>query len=451
MNSGNFKHYAFISYSHKDEKWATWLQRKLENYRLPSIIRKEAPHLPKRMRPVFLDKTDIGVGILTEELHKELEDSQCLIVICSLNSARPNAEGKHFVNHETESFIQLGRTDRIIPFIIDGEVNASDPENECFCPALRNLEDKTLLGTSVLELGKERAFVKVVARILNLRFDTLWQRHLRRQRRTRLAITGMSFGLFIAAATAGYSIWTAQQETKRERTEKQQALTEKEKLWETQFEELQELVYTHYDEVSDVLGSWDTRVMLINLIESKVGKLKELGLPERPEFRREYAVALERIGTMKQTMGDLAAARQYYTDGLEIRRALVEQNPDSAEAKRDLSVSYNKLGNVAVSAGDLAAARQYYTDGLEISRALVEQNPDSAEAKRDLSLSLTNMGRVSELEKKWKDALDMYARVLEIDEESLVRSPSSKQASDDVEWDVAAIARVKAHLEEVEQ
>ena len=54
--SDDFIYYAFISYSHKDEKWAKWLQRKLESYRLPTVIRKESGKpLPKRIAPVFLD------------------------------------------------------------------------------------------------------------------------------------------------------------------------------------------------------------------------------------------------------------------------------------------------------------------------------------------------------------------------------------------------------------
>lgn len=107
-----FQYYAFISYKHEDEKWAKWLQHKLENYKLPSIIRKEIPRLPRYIRPVFRDKTDLGVGQLTESLRKELELSQYLIVICSSEAAKSEWVGK-----EIDAFISMGRTDNIIPFI----------------------------------------------------------------------------------------------------------------------------------------------------------------------------------------------------------------------------------------------------------------------------------------------------------------------------------------------
>ena len=35
MDTQQYTYYAFISYQRKDEKWAKWLQRKLENYKLP--------------------------------------------------------------------------------------------------------------------------------------------------------------------------------------------------------------------------------------------------------------------------------------------------------------------------------------------------------------------------------------------------------------------------------
>ena len=52
----DFTYYAFISYSHKGQKWAEWIQHAIEHYKLPAIIRKEAQKpLPKRIAPVFAE------------------------------------------------------------------------------------------------------------------------------------------------------------------------------------------------------------------------------------------------------------------------------------------------------------------------------------------------------------------------------------------------------------
>ena len=42
-----YKYLAFISYKREDEKWAKWLQHKLEHYKLPTSIRKADPSLPE--------------------------------------------------------------------------------------------------------------------------------------------------------------------------------------------------------------------------------------------------------------------------------------------------------------------------------------------------------------------------------------------------------------------
>jgi hypothetical protein len=194
-----YQYFAFISYSRKDEKWAKWLQKNLENYRLPNIIRKESEVLlPKQIRPVFRDKTDIGIGSLTQTLRKELEDSKYLIVICSPSSAQ-----SEWVNHEIEAFIQLGRKDQIIPFIVEGVPEKADPSINCFPPAL----DKDILGASISELGKEKALVKTIAAILNLKFDKLWDRHKRVERKKKLTLWAAAGLIIIASALAGFSFW----------------------------------------------------------------------------------------------------------------------------------------------------------------------------------------------------------------------------------------------------
>ena len=196
-----YEYFAFISYKHEDMRWAKWLQQQIETYRLPAIIRKQAPHLPKQIRPVFRDQTDISTGPLLQNLRQELQDSRYLIVLCS-----PAAAKSEWVNREVQHFIDMGRADRIIPFVVAGTPNAANPEEECFPAILRGAE-QSMLGVSVPELGKEKAFVKVVAKLLGLKFDQLWDRHRRRQRRQRLVRGLTAAAMFLAAALGGLTYW----------------------------------------------------------------------------------------------------------------------------------------------------------------------------------------------------------------------------------------------------
>lgn len=181
------EYYAFISYRREDEKWADWLRSKLEHYHLPSSVRKSNPSLPKDIRPIFRDSLELSGGVLAKEIEQALINSRYLIIICSPNSAQSS-----WVNKEIQTFIDLGRVEYIIPFIIDGTPFAENIETECFAPALKSLRgEKELLGININEMGRDAAAIKVVARMFGLKFDTLWQRYEREQKRRIVIIMSM--------------------------------------------------------------------------------------------------------------------------------------------------------------------------------------------------------------------------------------------------------------------
>lgn len=51
QSSTTYTNIAFISYKREDEKWAKWLQNKLEYYKLPTEIRNQIPDLEFAMTP----------------------------------------------------------------------------------------------------------------------------------------------------------------------------------------------------------------------------------------------------------------------------------------------------------------------------------------------------------------------------------------------------------------
>ncbi len=177
-----FDYSAFISYQRKDEKIAIWLQNHLEHYSIPSALRKEFPNLPKRIKQVFRDKTDLGAGGLEGSLHEELERSSFLVVVCSPHSAKSDWVGK-----EIEHFKKCRGEDYIIPFIVNGIPHSNAMENESFHPAFNEFADEPI-GINVKEIGKQQALIKVLAKILGLRFDILWRRHKRYILRKRINI-----------------------------------------------------------------------------------------------------------------------------------------------------------------------------------------------------------------------------------------------------------------------
>lgn len=197
------EYFAFISYQRKDEEWADRLRNKLEHYRLPSSVRKQDASLPKEIRPIFRDALELAGGVLAKEIETALQQSKYLIVICSPNSAK-----SPWVNKEIQTFIDLGREEYIIPFIIDGIPFSDNEETECFPSALRSLKgEKELLGININELGRDAAAIKVVARMFGLKFDTLWQRYEREKKRKRwMTITTALLITILSMGTGGYFI-----------------------------------------------------------------------------------------------------------------------------------------------------------------------------------------------------------------------------------------------------
>lgn len=193
------QYYAFISYKREDEKWAKWLQSKLEHYRFPTTINGYA-ELPKHIRPIFRDTTDLAPGLLVEEIDRALRSSEWLIVICSSRSAK-----SPWVCKEVQQFIDMGRADHIIPFVIEGTPFSNDATTECFPDTLLKLTgSQEILAANINEMGRDAAAIKVVARMFNLRFDTVWQRWEREQKRRSRWIAGlMTLGLVVAMVIIG--------------------------------------------------------------------------------------------------------------------------------------------------------------------------------------------------------------------------------------------------------
>lgn len=97
--------------------------------------------LPRKIFPIFRDKTDLSSGVLWEQLKYQPEESEYLIVICSPRSARAE-----WVGQEITYFQELGRGKNIIPLIVDGEPHAATKRENAIIKPWR-----TILTGSFLE------------------------------------------------------------------------------------------------------------------------------------------------------------------------------------------------------------------------------------------------------------------------------------------------------------
>jgi len=242
-----FKYWAFLSYSHTDRKWGDWLHKSLETYHVPRrLIGQESRDgkIPARVFPVFRDREELPVSSdLGSNINEALRESRYLIVICSPRSAQ-----SRWVGEEIKTYKKLGREDRILALIVDGEPNASDgkvgfkTEDECFHEALRYRwseegeasparSEPIAADAREGKDGRNNAKLKLLAGLLGVNYDDLKQRdNERRIRRLRFVVGA---ALLLVSGFGGLSVYawaqkqTAQQAQARAEMEKTRAETER--------------------------------------------------------------------------------------------------------------------------------------------------------------------------------------------------------------------------------
>src|SRR3954447_1547535 len=115
---------AFISYRHApaDRRWAMWVHRALETYRVPKRVQRTAG-LPPRVGRCFRDEEELAASAdLPAEIDEALRQSKYLIVVCS-----PRTPQSEWVNREVERFREMGRGDRILALLTEAEPADSFP------------------------------------------------------------------------------------------------------------------------------------------------------------------------------------------------------------------------------------------------------------------------------------------------------------------------------------
>jgi hypothetical protein len=228
--AGTYRYKAFISYSHSDKRFANWLLKSLEGYRVPKrLLSADSVGPVQKLGRIFRDRDELPAAEdLTAEVKKALANSEFMIVLCS-----PAAAASRWVNREIIEFKKLNGEGKILSVIISGEPFASksaQPEQECFPPALRFRLGKggqiTKVEAEPLAAdfraggdGRKRGLLKLVAGLMGLSLDTLVARDLQRKMRHVTMVTAASLVAMLGMGLLTYEAVTARQEAERQRSE----------------------------------------------------------------------------------------------------------------------------------------------------------------------------------------------------------------------------------------
>jgi len=403
------KYRAFLSYSHRDSQWGTWLHKSLESYRPPKqIIGTVTPRgpVPKRLVPIFRDREELASATdLGALLNEALRASACQIVICSPSSARSK-----WVNEEILAFKRLGREDRIFCLIVDGEPNASDDpahaDEECFPPALRyKLGPDGNLSTERTEPiaadarpgkdGRSNAKLKLIAGLLGVGFDGLRQREQRRRQRQLFAIaSGAIAGMVLTSGLAAAALIaraTAQRQTilaKREAETARQT---------TAF--LVDLF-----RISDPSEARGNSLTAREVLDKGAARI-ETQLAKQPQIQ---ATLMDTLGTVYMGLGLYNQAKPLLETSASKRRQL-----GSAETPA-LAVSLSHVGDLLTQRAEYPRAEAAYREAIALQRALPPDRRDEAGLARSLfglGQELNAQGRSEEAERSFREALALQRRL----------------------------------------
>ena len=415
---------AFISYSHRDERWAKWLQRSLERYRVPRrLVGKEGAHgpVPARLRPVFRDREDLSsASDLTARISEELESAEFLVVICS-----PAAANSRWVNEEIRHYRSLGREDRVLCLVVDGDPH----EDECFPAALVEGPDgsrREPLAADVRKYadGRHLALLKVVAGLLGVRLDELRRRDAHRRLQRRL---GWGFATIVLVGVLGWLLY--QQAASRAAAQMQRANTEE--LLSYMLGDLQRL---------DPIAGVENTVIEHPGYEPRMQELGLAGWDSEKLF--ETAMELREQGLDFSWEGLIDEAMARFKDS---HAALIELHRREGNTDRvlfELSQAEFYVGENHVRRGEPEKAREHWVHYGALARRLLNREPNNPRYVMELSYTLMNLGAL-EHERAVPDidrSLELLQAALQYNQMALVLDPRNPEYTDSLPTQLAWLA-----------
>jgi hypothetical protein len=421
-----FKYRAFLSYSHEDRRWARWLMRRLERYRVPRrLVGTEGAHgpLPRSLAPVFRDREELPSGAdLGSHVSAALEQSEAMILIAS-----PAAARSHWVNEEVRRFRELGREDRILAFVVAGEPGELDGPQRCFPPAL--IHDlgpdgepvgapREPIAADAREAGdgRKRALGKLVAGLLGIGFGDLEQRELQRRQQRLVAITTASLAGLILTGGLAVSAHLAREDADRRRAQAEGLLGFMVGDLRDSLEPIGRLDLL--EKVGDEAMAYFSTV--------QPGDLSDEGLARQ-------AQTLTQIGEIRLSQARYDEALDSFEEALERSRTLAERNPDNGDRLFDRGQAEFWVGYVPYLANDPAEARRWFTAYLDTSRSLVDLDPAREDWRIELAYAQHNLATLELRDGNVARAAEVFDELVE----TWAALDCDDPACDDIKFDLA--------------
>jgi tetratricopeptide (TPR) repeat protein len=394
-----FRYRAFISYSHRDAEWGTWLHRALERYRIPHRLvgrTTAAGVVPARISPVFRDREELpSATSLNRTITAALEQSAVLIVICSPNSAQ-----SRWVNEEIRTFQRLGRAEQVFCLIIGGEPGGP-PGEECFPPALLTpldsaggpAPDPIAADARLGKDGRTGALLKLVAGIIGVGLDDLVRREQQRRQRRLVAITTAAIAGMAVTSTLAALAFLARNEAERER--------ERAEVEAATAQQTADFLVNLF-EVADPSEARGNSITAREILDRGAMRI-DRDLADQPRIR---VGLLDTMGRVYTGLGLYEPATDLLARAFEIRQQL-----QSAPTDDSVAIA-NALGFALSMKGDWDGASRSYEEALATAAALHSgDHPLVSEALNGIAVIALERGDFVESERRYDAALAMDRRL----------------------------------------
>ena len=370
-----FRYKAFISYSHRDERWAAWLHRALESYRIPRKLvgkKYDAGEVPARIRPVFRDRDELpSAADLSSSVKQALSESENLLVICS-----PAAASSHWLREEVREFTRLGRRDRIFCIIVDGEADESGSIAAVFPDAIAEAGLQEPLAADVRPWadGKHLAKLKLVAGMLGVPLDQLRRRELQKRRKTWALAAAASIAIIAILALAVTARMASQQ-----RRDSGEAM-----------------VAGKMTELRIILEEAENPEDLDRLRDWASNELAALTAAAGPgtDDLLDAALDMRSEGESLQNSGELAGAMEKFRESWALLAEAYRRDRENLETFFQLGQAEYWIGQVHYRLGELDRAEAAFMSYAEITRRLIQRQPENAEWVMEMAYALTNLGDI---------------------------------------------------------
>jgi tetratricopeptide (TPR) repeat protein len=397
---------AFLSYSHNDAHWARWLLRKLEGYRVPSRLvgtpGRDGP-IPARLGAMFRDRDELPTaGDLSGTIRDALSESTSLIVICS-----PAAARSQWVDAEVRTFLEQGRGDRVLCFIVEGEPTVDN----CFPPAtIENGREPLAADARKEGDGRERAFLKLVAGMLGVGFDALVQREVQRRHRRLAWVAAASVAGMAIASTLAVAAYVARNDAQRRQA---------------QAEDLLGFMLGDLREKLTTVGRLDLMRKVDDKATLYFAELDPRDLSDRA--LQEQARSLTGIGQVRLEEGHHPEAARAFSEAYARTSALYDRKPQEGQRLFDRAQAEYWIGYVAWQQDRFDDAERWLRQYRDSAVQLAAMDRKNFDWQKEVAYGHHNLAVLQESRGKHADAEHAMKRELALFRQWIDERPTDHQ------------------------